>query len=120
MESKKIILSVCLESYRPRKDKSFTLTFSTSELPETKVLDIAYLHNKLGVLYFADKEKIDAEELTLLDDVELDIGVKSPSQRLRNVLFVLHQQLGGNNDNFKEFYKQQMERFINDIKNKLD
>lgn len=118
--SKNITLAVCFESYRPRKDKSFTLTFSTQELATATVVDIAQLHNRLGVLYFADKEVMDAEELTMLDDVELDIGVKSPSQRLRNVLYILHQQLGGNKDTFKEFYAMQMERFINSIKNKLE
>lgn len=118
--SRNITLAVCFESYRPRKDKSFTLTFSTQELGTNTVIDIAQLHNKLGVLYFADKEVMDAEELTMLDDVELDIGMKSPSQRLRNVLYILHTQLGGNKDNFKEFYAIQIERFITSIKNKLE
>jgi hypothetical protein len=118
--SKSITLSVCLESYRPRKDKSFTLTFSTQELATERVLDVAYLHNKIGVLFFADKEVMSADELTMLDSTELDIGVKSPSQRLRNVLYVLHSQLGGNSDNFKDFYAQQMDMMINKIKAKLE
>jgi len=118
--SKNLVLQVCFESYRPRKDKSFTLTFSTQELHTDTVIDIAQLHNKMGVLYFADKEVMDAEVLTMLDDVELDIGVKTPSQRLRNVLYVLHEQLGGNKDNFKDFYATQIERFITSVKNKLE
>lgn len=118
--SKNITLAVCFESYRPRKDKSFTITFSTQELATATVLDIAQLHNKMGVLYFADKEVMNTEELTMLDDVELDIGVKSPSKRLRDVLYILHTQLGGNKDNFKDFYATQIERFINSVKTKLE
>jgi hypothetical protein len=115
-----LVLQVCLEVYRPRKDKSFTLTFSTQELATDTVIDIANLHNRHGVMYFAEKENLSHEELTMLDEVEIDIGVKSPSQRLRNVLYVLHEQLGGNKDNFKDFYQQQIERFITQIKSKLE
>jgi hypothetical protein len=115
-----LVLQVCLEGYRPRKDKSFTLTFSTQELATDTVIDIANLHNRHGVMYFAEKETLSPEELTMLDEVEIDIGVKSPSQRLRNVLYVLHEQLGGNKDNFKDFYQQQIERFITQIKSKLE
>ena len=118
--SKSLVLQVCLESYRPRKDKSFTMTFSTQELATDTVIDIANLHNRHGVLYFSEKETLSTEEMTMLDDVEIDIGVKSPSQRLRAVLWVLHEQLGGNKDNFKDFYMQQIERFIVSIKTKLE
>jgi hypothetical protein len=118
--SEHIILATVLDGWRPRKEKSYTLTFSTNEIPDDTLLRISKLHNKMGVLYFADKEVMDAEELTMLDDVELDIEVKSPSKRLRNCLFVLHQQLGGNNENFKDFYNQSIERFITTVKAKLE
>lgn len=117
---KSLALQVCLESYRPRKDKSFTLTFSTQELSTETVVDIATLHNQNGVLYFAQKDTLSLEEVKMIDEIDIDIGVKSPSQRLRNVLWVLHEQLGGNKDNFKDFYMQQIERFITQTKQKLE
>ncbi len=118
--SKKLLQTVCLDSYRPRKDKSFTLTFSTNELSAKEVTDINELHGKMGILYFADKEAVSSEELTALDEIDIEIGNKSKSQLLRNVLFVRHQQDGGDSSNFKEYYARRMDAFINNEKSKLD
>lgn len=118
--SKKMLHQVCLESYRPRKDKSFTLTFSTQELSTEQVSAVNDLHGKMGILYFADKDATTAEELAELDKVDIELEKQSYSKRLRNVLFVLHQQMGGNSDNFKPFYEQKMEALITSIKAKLD
>src|SRR5574343_647505 len=108
----RIVLAVALESYRPRKDKSFTITFSTSELTQQQVMALHGLQNRVGAMVFADKEVLDAGDLVVLDSTDLELQKKSYSQRLRNVLYVLHTQLGGNDSNFKAFYEQQMERFI--------
>lgn len=116
----RIMLAVCLESYRPRKDKSFTLTFSTSELSTETVIQITKLHNRMGVMAFVDKEVMNADELAELDKVDIDLEKRSYSQRLRSVLYVLHQQNGGTEDNFKAFYEQKMEQLITSIKNKFD
>lgn len=116
----RIVLAVALESYRPRKDKTFTITFSTSELTQQQVMELHGLHNRVGAMVFADKEVLDAEDLVVLDSTDLELQKKSYSQRLRNVLYVLHTQLGGNDSNFKAFYEQQMERLINSIKEKLE
>lgn len=118
---KNMIHTACLESYRPRKDKSYTITFSTNtELTPEQVMGIVELYNKMGVLYFTEKETVSAEELAELDKVDIELEKKSYSQRLRGVLFVLHKQLGGNADNFKPFYEQKMEAIITSIKSKLD
>lgn len=119
--SKNILHTACLESYRPRKDKSYTITFSTNtELSPEQVMKIVELYNKMGMLYFVEKDTITVEELAELDKVDIELEKRSYSQRLRAVLFVLHQQLGGNNDNFKPFYEQKMEAIITQIKSKLD
>jgi hypothetical protein len=118
--SSKITLGVTLDNYRPKKDKSFSLTFSTYELTPEQVMVVNELHGKMGVLYFADKEVLSADEVDVLDSVDIELEKKSYSQRLRGVLFVLHKQLGGNESNFKGFYEQQMEHFITSIKNKLE
>lgn len=44
---------------------------------------------------------------------------KSPSQRLRAVLFVLWEQRGSKGE-FEEFYKESIERVIKRIKEELD
>jgi len=118
--SKNILHQVCLESYRPRKDKSFTLTFSTNELQSDDVLSISELHGKMGIMYFADKDTVSAEELAELDKVDIELEKKSYGQRLRHVLYRIHEQNGGNDSNVKAFYEQKMEAIITQIKSKLD
>lgn len=47
-----------------------------------------------------------------------EFETKTPSQRLRGVLYVLWEQTGKSGD-FETFYRQKMEGLINLIKNKL-
>ncbi len=57
-------------------------------------------------------------------EVKSDTGTKPPSQRLRAVLFVHFRQLTAAGKievtTFDQFYAQQMERLINDIKGQLE
>jgi hypothetical protein len=115
----KLTLAACLESYRPRKDKSFTLTFSTSELREYEIITINQLMSKIGALHFTESDKIEDEDLAKMDVIDKEINNKSQSTRLRNTLFVLHQQNGGNNASFKDFYTTETEKIINHYKSKL-
>lgn len=45
---------------------------------------------------------------------------KSPSQRLRNCLYRYWEQQTAGNEVFDDFYKRQMEIFINSVKEKLN
>jgi hypothetical protein len=45
---------------------------------------------------------------------------KSPSQRLKAVLFVLWKQLGERENDFDVFYRLEMEKLIDNIKEKLE
>lgn len=115
----KIILPVCLDSYRPRKDKSFVLTFSTAEIREHEMLAIHNLHGKVGALFFSEKNIIETNDILKLDRIDKEINNKSQSQRLRSILFLLHQQNGGTNQDFKEYYENETDKIINHYKNKL-
>ncbi len=119
MEEVKIMLPVCLESYRPRKDKSFTITFSTAEIRQNEMIAISQLHGKIGALFFTEKNVIEENDLIQLDAIDKEINNKSQSQRLRSVLFLLHQQNGGSNSDFKAFYESTTEKIINHYKEKL-
>ena len=52
------------------------------------------------------------------EKAELDEG-KSPSKRLRSVLFILWKQRGKQGD-FETYYRAQIERLIDQIKEKLE
>lgn len=77
--------------------------------------------DSFGVLYFRAGEKVNEEELKELDKVSLaDFdNPKSQSQRLRSVLYLLHEKQGGEMA-FQDYYLQQTERIINHFKDKLD
>lgn len=111
-------VAVDLTSAVPKKDKSVKISFVTSrELPPEEQLEIfKYLYmSGSGWLLFSPNEISES-------DIPKDMaekGAKTPSQRLRAVLFILWKQVG-DIDDFEKFYQIQMETFINEIKFKLD
>lgn len=90
--------------------------FITQELTaEEKVEAMKYLQ-QFGWLAFKENA-ISVEEMPQEDAEDKE---KKPSKRLRAVLYVYHQQHNGKKEEFEAFYKQQMEKIIDQIKNQLD
>ena len=115
-------LPATLDKYESLTNGSVKFVFSTQEnLKPEYLLFIMNGLNKVGNLNFAVR-KIEAEDLSKLPEPDKAKYAKSktPSQRLRSVIWLLHQQKGGKEDNFQEYYDQVMEYFINQIKEKLD
>ena len=101
-----LLTGAIMESYRSLKDKTIKITFETQE-PTPEILTQIALHNqKFGFLAFKE------------DAYKEDKG-KTPSKRLRNVLFVLFKQDSEGYDNFSDYYNNKMEKFITHIKGKL-
>jgi hypothetical protein len=114
-----LLRKVTLDRANRRKDKSVTLTFTT-QLEESSegFMEVDKLLGSSGVLYFKDSGVLTTEEVKELDNVEIEVEGKTKSQRLRNVLYVYHQQT--NPDlNFPDFYSQKMEEIIEHYKSKL-
>lgn len=98
-------------------DKSVRLQVDTQELdPETKS-GVFEMHDKLGYFFFAEKE-IRQIDTSKLPEIVLDEGERSPSQRLRAALFVYHEQQKIK-EPFEIFYRRSMDKFINQVKEKL-
>jgi hypothetical protein len=74
------------------------------------------------VLLFSDKETHSAADINMIDAIDVDMGnTKTPSQRLRSVIYLYYEQQNGKDAvTFKEFYINQMERMINYYKDKLE
>ena len=97
---------------------------STNELaPEQLALLNQYGDNKtFGYFFFKPETGITQDEIDKLEVPEVKPefkGEKTPSQRLRNVIYVFWEKQGAKGD-FETFYKRQMERLINKIKEQLD
>lgn len=114
-----ILRTVTLDRINRKKDKSVSLTFITdNEQTSEQFMELDKALDSMGVLYFKPKGLLTTAEVDELDAVDIELEGKSQSQRLRNVLFVYHQQ-SESKDDFKAFYKRETEKIIEHYKSKL-
>lgn len=99
-------------------DGSVRITLDTRELESASMTELFDLRGKEGWAVFKPS-KIKEEELNLPDLPSYPKGKKSPSKRLRNVLWVAWNQNGSPGD-FEEFYEIWIERLIDSVKEKLN
>ena len=97
------------------KDGGLSLGFATNELTDEDKVIISRFHGKFGYVLFKENQ-FKEEDIPQGDATDES---KSPSQRLRAVLFVLWKQQGSKNE-FETFYRQQMEKAIDRVKKVLD
>lgn len=115
-----IVLNVILGRVATKSDGSLSLNFSTSEMDamETTVL-IKLCRINLKMQLTPVGEPIEAPV-----EVKSELNPKTAGQRLRAVLFVLFRQWTESGKikgvMFEQFYSEQMERFIQDIKGQLE
>lgn len=104
-----------LTSVSSTADGGVRLNFHTQELDVgEKVIAMGY-HGAFGYVLFKPNEFSDAD---IPEDDATDDG-KSPSKRLRAVIFCLWKQRGEKGD-FEVFYRRAIEKAINRIKDELD
>lgn len=103
-----------LEGVSPLKDGGMSLRFHTQEISTYNKTKLMNFYQVFGWLQFSDHE---INQLPSKAPVR-ESGSKTPSQRLRNVLLVLHGQKYQDLP-FEVFYEQQMERIINKVKENL-
>ena len=116
-----IILPAQLDSFRSLVDKSLKLTFSTQELTPEQAGFVNQSLQTFGYLAFKDNPFKD-KELELLEglEAEYDDGKKTPSQRLRNVLYRLWEKNPEGYEDHRLHYQFKMEKIINHYKKLLD
>lgn len=111
---KAIHTQAIIEGIRSRKDKSLGLSLSTPELSteekalfmDIQGLNVDILINPLDMLPVPEYK------------VEKDLNSKTPSVRMRNVMFILWKQDNESMD-FDTFYKTKMEKLIEHLKGKI-
>lgn len=110
-----------VENITSRKDKTWKITIGTNELTPEKAVGVLALQNAFGFIAFKEQEFRHDEE-TALDEIDLDLGGggKSPSQRLRNVFFVLFKANNKGFKTFKDYYANAMEGVIDFYKGKIE
>lgn len=116
-----IIIPAILESYRSLKDKTLKITFETNEPTPEQLTGVALNIQKFGYLAFKD-EPFKQKEKDVIESLKSDYEDqgKTPSQRLRGVLYRLWER---DNEGFKnsvDHYNSKMENLIQHFKSKLD
>jgi len=118
-----MIVKLCvLNSVRRKADRSLIMSFETlteQSSHELHQLDEMFQQDCVIAIKPEETPFLDAE-IKDLDSIDMDLedNTKTPSKRLRNVLYRLYEK--EDNGEFKDFYKSQMERIINHFKGKLD
>ena len=118
METKEIVqVPAQVVGMNPRQDRSWKLVFETRELSGEEVKVLADNFQGEGWLLFKPNSNgLIPEEIP---DSDADSGVKSQSQRLRDVVFILWVQQGKKGD-FESFKRVYFEKLIEFTKSKLE
>lgn len=115
-----IVRQVTLDRASRKKDKSVSLTFiTTTEQSTEQFMEIDKILNDSGLIYFKSQGNLTTEEVKELESAEIEVEGKTKSQRLRNVLYRVHEQTNSDID-FNSFYAQKMEELIEHFKKKLN
>ena len=104
-----------------RVDGGLGIRITTNEIPEELRNEIFDLNQKFGWFAFKEDKSFDDKDMPKEPSNYED---KSPSKRLRAILFVLwkEKQKKGDDveDDFEVYYRKQINRIIETIKEKLE
>lgn len=114
-----IQVPVEVTNFQPRKDRSWKLTFETQrELSGEEVTLLADSYLGTGHLLFsANPDELSADKIP---DTPAENTAKTPSSRLRDVLYIMWVQREKPGGAFNPWYEIQIEKFIDTIKSKLE
>jgi hypothetical protein len=109
------------DGIKTMKDGGVRIVVETQELLPEDITTLMRLRNQIGYFVFKPEKFIEEDIISLPEKYELEAGEKTPSQRLRSVLYVFWDQKKRDKGvDFNSFYKDQMERFIRTVKEKLE
>lgn len=116
-----ITLAGILEGVQTRKDKTLKLTFGSQELPPNEAGKIMAMANSFCFVSFKPESFTETEK-EMMAQIKADMltnNAKTPSQRLRSVIYILFTHNNEGFNNFDSFYTHKMEQIISHLKTKL-
>lgn len=111
---KAITCDVILSGIRTRNDGSISITLATPELEAEDITAFASLRNTNLAMLLQPL----GQEPKELKEIKGEFDTKTPSQRLRSVLYVLWKETDGTGE-FEDFYRRRMNSIIDKIKEKF-
>lgn len=115
--SNNITLPVLITGIASKVDGSVKVTLETRELPAQEAANLFALRN-LEAWAILSPNQLNEVNLPK-EKADPSLGTKTPSQRLRNVLYVMWQQHGKNGD-FEEYYRIKLDNIIEQLKDRLE
>lgn len=114
-----LLLPIIVTSIRTRVDGSLTVCVETQELSSSNAGELFSTRGKAAMMYLSPKETISQKEIDQVNAIDAEIDGKTPSQRLRNTLYVLFTQTPEGYKDFDSFYKFKMNAITEHLKSKL-
>lgn len=102
-------------SIRAKVDRSISFTVTTPELNSNEKVAFMDLQNMNVTATFVPLDDPEAE----LKEIKKGVGMKTPSQRMRSVLYILWLQ-DGQQEAFETYYANRMEQLLDILKRKIE
>lgn len=103
-------------------DNTIRLQVDCQEMLPEQITEIFQLKGSLGYFFFLDRPSL-VVDTSDLPEIKLEKWEKSPSQRLRAVLFRYWEQLQDAKStelSFEAWYREEMEKLISTFKDRLN
>lgn len=117
MENPKVSVPATITKITTMADKSLRLQVDTQEVDAETKSTIFEMHDKLGYFFF-DEASIRKIDKAQLPEIVQEEDEKSPSKRLRSVLYVWYEQQKIK-EPFDIYYRRVMDKYIDQIKERL-
>ncbi len=115
-----ITLSAQLEGMSSRADRSWKIIFGTQELTPKEIGELGQMQQSICFLAI-NPNPFSSEQIEIVENTKAELADdgKTPSQRLRGVLFVNWKTNPEGYEIFNDYYISKYEKLINHFKSKL-
>ncbi len=119
MKEELLQIPVTFQDFKSMKNRSLRMWYDSQEnLSDEQVAKITRNHNKFGWLSFLVAERqLTPDDMLDLPEIVDDTKYKTPSQRLRGILYRVWEKQG-KKGNFEEFYIIKMDMLASWLKDK--
>jgi|ERR1035437_4259592 hypothetical protein len=106
-----------IESVNAKADKTLSIKIGTQELSPD---DASYLLSMMGNVVWVGIAETEIKSLEVPDVIPEFKGEKSPSQRLKAIIYVLWKEKTDQKEAFPRYYDSYLSKIIEQLKTKLD
>ena len=115
-----IIIAGQIESISTRKDRKLKIAIGTQELNPNESTDVFLLNQSMCYIGLKP-EPFTSNESNIIDSLKSDYdNIKSPSQRLRAILYRNYEKDSEGFKDFNIYYSHKIEKLCEHFKSKLD